>query len=493
MMTDRPLKMSAKALAALGLILLVGGLAFGLRRAQGRAVAEDQGEAVLSLGAITAEAQSLASPTYLPLTQYDHPISTIFGYEYGAISEGNGLNEMRAAGANWVRRAGIWWPDVEPTKGTYNWDAMSGLESEFLLARAKNMRVIIVVRGTPTWAQADPPYDRECGRIKTSEFASFANFMSELVARYSFSPYDVLYWEIWNEPDVDPRIMADVEWMGCWGNQDEPYYGGGYYADMLKQVYPAVKAANPKAQVLVGGLLLDCDPNNPPAGKDCSPALFMEGILANNGGPYFDGVSFHAYDYNHSWLGGYYNSNWNSEWNTTGPVQIAKSQYLKGLLSSYSVTGKFLMNTEVALLCTIGDLNECETTKAYYVVHAYVTAMKEGLAADVWYFWMERNAGLLQADLTPLPAYDTYKFARNTLRDATYSQEITSLGAGVRAYELLDADGSTIWVLWSLDGATHSVTLPSTPDAIYDAFGVSQTPAATITVDLKPLYVVWNP
>ena len=75
---------------------------------------------------------------------------------------------------------------------------------------------------------------------------------------------------------------------------------------MLKVAYPQIKAADPQAQVLVGGLLLDCDPR-PGAGcsltaQNAIPPKFLEGILRNNGGPYFDGVSFHAYDF-YDWVG----------------------------------------------------------------------------------------------------------------------------------------------------------------------------------------------
>jgi hypothetical protein len=53
---------------------------------------------------------------------------------------------------------------------------------------------------------------------------------------------------------------------------------------------------------------LDCDPANTSickAGRE-KPALFLEGILhpngQNDGVQYFDGVSFHGYDY---WMGGW--------------------------------------------------------------------------------------------------------------------------------------------------------------------------------------------
>ena len=78
------------------------------------------------------------------------------------------------------------------------------------------------------------------------------------------------------------------------GDINDPYFGGEFYAQMLKAAYPAIKAADPQAQVLVGGLLLD----NPDVATN-NTALFLEGILRGGGSPFFDAVSFHCYSY--SW------------------------------------------------------------------------------------------------------------------------------------------------------------------------------------------------
>ena len=40
---------------------------------------------------------------------------------------------------------------------------------------------------------------------------------------------------------VDPNSL-----YGCWGHNKDPSYEGGYFAEMLKKVYPAMKEANPK-------------------------------------------------------------------------------------------------------------------------------------------------------------------------------------------------------------------------------------------------------
>ena len=59
-----------------------------------------------------------------------------------------------------------------------------------------------------------------------------------------------------------PTSFDTIRGYGCWGVRTDPYYGGRAYGDMLKVVYPAIKASNPAVQVLHGSLLLD-RPYNP--------------------------------------------------------------------------------------------------------------------------------------------------------------------------------------------------------------------------------------
>lgn len=370
---------------------------------------------------------------------------------------------------------------------------MVSLEPELINASSKGLQVILMVRSTPGWAQQlSGSY---CGPIKPSNLADFASFMHDAVARYSVPPYNVKYWEIWNEPDIDPSLVSSDSLFGCWGNASDAYYGGGYYAQMLQAVYPQAKAADQNAQVLVGGLLLDCDPRSIcTVGDKSKPPKFLEGILRNGGGSYFDGVSFHGYDFYSAALGQYSNAKWGSAWNTTGPVVIAKANFVGSVLNNYSVSGKFLMNTESALICDSCTSDSVfETTKAYYITQDYAAAMAQSLRANVWYSTLGwRNSGLLNADLTPRDAYTATQFARTELAAPTFTGAISSsdIGGttGVRGYKFL-RDGRTIWVLWSLDGNTHSATFPNVPRFVWDAMGNSISPAASMPIGLEPLYV----
>jgi len=431
---------------------------------------------------------------FLPLVVRSPVSPSVFGMGIAQISTASGLNQLIKDNVQWVRSNNILsWASVEPLEGQRNWTAEAGLEKELLNASANGIQVILVVRQTPSWAQAISGYT--CGPIVQEKFGAFANFMRDAVARYSVPPYNVKYWEIWNEPDIAPSLASPTSDWGCWGNQNDPYYGGGYYGSMLQSIYPQMKAVDPQSSVLVGGLVLDCDPNNPPTGKSCVSSKFLQGILANNGGAYFDGVSFHAYDYYGGALGQYSNANWSSAWNTTGPVSLAKATFLKNTLSSLA-SSKFLIDTEAGILCdTCANNSTFEATKAYYLAEDYAGAIAQGLRAHLWYDltgW--RNSGLLNPNLTPLPAETAFHFARNELRNGTFEGNVSVTDVntpGVKGYKINRGD-LHVWILWSLDGGTHTLSMTNSPLAAWDALGNPLKPSTSMTLDLKLIYLEWQ-
>ncbi len=467
-----------------------------------------------------ARAEGLAASSYtvnLPVIRREWPLNTIFGVETQErmlTGQNLGFEEIVAAQVTWVRRNAVFWADVEPTKGSRDWSVLADLEEELIEADQKGIKVILIVRRTPTWAQKYAGF--YCGPIKQSEMQTFGDFMYELVARYSKPPYNVRYWEIWNEPDAPPDLAnpPDDRVFGCWGEPGDFYYGGGYYAEALKAAYPRIKAADPNAVVLVGGLLMDCKPGlqicddkdgNPPGEPNTRyMSNFLEGILEAGGGPYFDGVSFHAYDFYGDLdpntpqigLGIYSNPNWGSYWYNGGPVVNAKTQFLKQVLAQYGYSSKLLFNTETGVVCgSTGNEPDCETsdyemTKAYYVPQTYAAALAQGIAGNVWYsLFGWQGSELLDSSLSPLPAYTALSFARKELANAAYVSP-ASVPSGVRGYEFL-VGGKKVWVVWSEDGNDHSLTLPSTPTGVYDSLGNAQaaTNPLNVTFSGGPLYI----
>jgi hypothetical protein len=423
------------------------------------------------------------------------PELPITGLEFHSMAD---LDPIYDVGAFWLRRNGLIWHDVEPEEGMRNWEALEKLEIELITASERGQEVILIVRGTPTWAQSIPGY--YCGPILPEKLSAFSAFMEEAVARYSLPPYNVRYWELGNEPDVAPELIDPGKPFGCWGDMQDEYYGGKYYAEMLKKVYPIIKATNPQAQVLIGGLLLDCDPLNPPeitSGssefRDCTPSRFLEGIFLNGGGDYFDGVSFHGYDYFLGPLGQYFNPGWHSSWDTTGPVIAAKVHYLRGLLDHYGYGDKYLMNTETALICgSTGREPPCvsdeyELTKAYYLIQSYADALANNLKANIWYSlrgW--RGSGLIRNDEIT-PAYYAYQFAVEKLEGVAFIRMIRDY-PNVIGFEFLN-DGKLTWILWALDEESHWVDLPEPPLAIYNVFGDSLEIGKEILITVAPVFI----
>lgn len=479
-------------------------------------------------------ARATASTVFLPAVLRNAPLHTVFGVQFGDVVPQQGLDRMAPIGLSWTRENGVAWSAVEPVySGQGNWTALAAVEQDILAARKAGMETILVVGSTPAWAQQNPGV--YCGPIAEDALDEFGTFLHALVARYSAPPFHIRYWEIWNEPDVAPASVPPAAQYGCWGNASDPYFGGGYYGQMLTVIYPQIKAASPAAQVLVGGLLLDCDPLNPPQEppglgrawsrpsgnpKDCTSSKFLEGILRYPGAKdAFDGVSFHAYDYFYNGYGAYGNQNWNSGWFASGgdipanvqSVLVAKVSYLRSVLAAYAAPEKYLMNTESALLCggpvdppggpgcESDPSSSFELTKAYYIGPAYAAAMAAGLKANLWYTALGwRNSGLLDADLSPRPAFTAYKFARDTLQDAAYVRTLTEF-TNVAGYEF-QRDGRRYWILWTKNGDPQMITLPGVPSSAWDALGapVSLSGSAANTnpltaITMNPLYLEWNP
>jgi hypothetical protein len=326
--------------------------------------------------------------------------------------------------------------------------------------------------------------------------------LGALVKRYSQPPFNIKYWELGNEPDVQPSLVPTDSVFGCWGEPEDDYYGGEYYAAMLQRAYPAIKTADPQAQVLVGGLLLDCDPTDPPAGKDCKPAKFLEGILRAGGGNYFDIVSFHGYpqyDGSSSNFGSLYYDEHFPSWEARGGVVLGKVDFIREVLARYG-HNKPVMHTEGSLICSESNPN-CNPpgagfyeSQADYVVWLFVRNWAAGLKGTIWYQFTGpgwRYGALLDGNQLPKPAYYALDFLTQELDAATYIKEITQYDA-LKTFEF-SAPGKKIWVMWAPDQVPHSVPLPSGANTVYDKYGHDITPPVGQIAVSSPVYVEFAP
>jgi hypothetical protein len=369
----------------------------------------------------------------------------LLGAEATRLAPDRDLDGLTAMAPGWVRRNGLRWRDVEPLPGGgYRWDApaLQALEAELAAASQRGLRVVLVVHGSPEWAV--DPFGVDCAPINPQQHDDYARFLEAAVARYSAPPFNVKYWELGNEPDA--FVFSENSPFGCWGRPQDELYGGRAYGELLKVAYPAVKRADPRSQVLHGGLLLE-KPYDPATG-DGRMARFLEGVLAAGAGGSFDILAFHSYSYYDGTPDGSLGA---QDW---------KPAYLRELLARHGVS-KPLFNTEGALLC-LAPGAACAEAQAHAMGRNYVRALRDGLMGYVWYIYDSdgfRSTALVEPSnpAQRRPAYAAFTQAAAALDGHEYVGPVAGLPAGVEAHRLASGPRTT-FVLWANTPA--SVSLP---------------------------------
>lgn len=399
----------------------------------------------------------------------------VFGTE---ILVGRGEREAaaaRAAGFSYIRLDLIWWNRMEETPGVIVWPEKE--EADALALARQGLQTVAVVHNAPIWAREFP--DSACGPVRSDALADFASFLQAAVTRYSQPPFNIHYWEIWNEPDA-PLVAEDKGW-GCWGRPEETNWGGEAFARLLQAAYPAIKAVDPSATVILGGLLLGC-PKDPSGSGVCTDhsGRFLEGVLAGGGGAYFDILSYHAY----AIFGADTGEDWayaHPDWNAYGGLMAGKAAYVRTLLAAYGYADKPVMMGEGALLCSPHS-QECpgpafQRSQANYAVRLYVRCLALHLHTCIWYTlsgpgW--RSAGLLTQQTEALPAYRTIAHLAALLGPAEYVE--TLVQGTVEGHALRNPQtGQLYHIYWrnNQEPATLDI-LPA--GATQDIFGQSAEP-----------------
>jgi hypothetical protein len=367
-------------------------------------------------------------------------------------------------------------------------------------ALAAKLMPVVSVNDSPAWATINQPFQTSCGAIRADRFADFAAFMGWLAARYKNS---VQYWEIGNEPDVDPTLVQPNEVFGCWGDIADPYYGGEQYGNMLKVVAPAIKHANPGAQVVIGGLML-INPNttNPNRGK---PEKFFEGILRAGAANSFDLVAYHNYpNYTNRPLNYDYDLDPHGTWTSLGGYTLGKAKFLRAVMAKYGVDKPLALN-ETGLICATPPDGLCAgagptflQAQSDYMVRALTRAWSVNIQQIMWYTlqgpgWF--NSGLLDEQQHPRPVYIAYQqFILHTSPGdpPVPIHDYDRPDVSVEAYRFNKA-AELVDVVWGKDLSTYYVKAPSKFTKAYDQYGAELTPIGPyLPVSFKAIYIHHN-
>jgi hypothetical protein len=461
----------------------------------GSLVASHQAEAV-SDSLRTTSMQSLTT-VYLPLlTNRFRAQTPVLGIAMEAYADPLGLQEALSLRPQFVRRwQPLSWEAVERVEGQYDWSQLTALEAELAMAYTMNFEPIIEIQYSPIWARTVPGYS--CSAIRTDKFEKFADFMEQVVLRYgSSSPYGVRYWQLGNEPDVAPDETGGNNIFGCWGDPNDPYFGGGHYAEMLKVVYPRIKAADPEARVLIGGLLLQCDPETMTVPQTCAnqqrwlSGKFLEGILKAGGGDYFDVADIHSYAVMSRALQSKMTCIYPWSGSNGGTGIPEKVGFARRILARYGYADKPLLLGEAALKCQSPTV-ECNDVAAAFIPRMIAESYDLKLDGAVYYLLVADHAyyALMSSDLKPRPVYTSYVAMSEQLINSTYIGAITEY-PGVSAYEFQQNGIRHVQIAWSTDGTTQTIVLLANFVRAFDKYGTLLTPVTgTLDIGWSPIYL----
>jgi hypothetical protein len=352
------------------------------------------------------------------------------------------MEALEASGACWVR-VGVRWKKIQPDPSEpYNWSYHDNMLGQIAETGAQ---MVATVGGLPDWAASSTH-----GPIYDHRLDEFAEFVTNLVNRYKQPPYNIQAWELTNEPDwtsSDPAVG--------WG------YNGDQYAEMLAVAYPAIKAADPQATVLMGGIAYDWFT------EYLGPfyRYFPDEVIESGGDGYFDALNFHYFpDFYMEWerwvpdgdppTCGFVEDGEGTPYDAWGIDVIAKTNHLRNRMATCHGVDRPVWLTEFS---EHGYPNDPDSLaqQARYVFQGYARALAVGIEKA---FWMTLVPSLTSGDnhgliyvypdhWSPTPAFYTYQTLTSELVDYEY---VYTLQVGsVEGYVFRNSEQREKTVAWS--------------------------------------------
>lgn len=181
-----------------------------------------------------ARAQTSGDPAFLP--QIAPGGSPAFGVQFHATWSDYSdedrlavLDRLAAAGVEWVRIDIGWSPFEESCDGCIARWYTDRVDFSVDAALERGLKVLGTLWMTPPWANGTSDY-----RVPPDDPAEYAEFATWAAEHFRGR---ISAWEVWNEPNLGSFWRGSV----------------GEYVRLLKAAYPAFKAGDPDAAVVLGG------------------------------------------------------------------------------------------------------------------------------------------------------------------------------------------------------------------------------------------------
>jgi hypothetical protein len=392
---------------------------------------------------VTALLITLAAMALGPLHSIaaQRPVDMRFGlvnaYEGGAQAAAE-------SGAGW-EVVTLRWDKLQPASAA-QWKAATTLEDGLAAARAASRDVAVVLYGTPAWATDGQPgtgVPRGLYLPAGDSGNLWAAFVRQATAY--FAARGVNHLTVWRNPDIPPGGRGS-EWDGS--VQD--------YYQLVRLAYLAARAANPNAQIHLGGVG-EHDPG--------WFARFLDIVLDDATAPannyYFDIATIHAYDspdklftlvQNHFYLmeqkGLPPKEVWINETNARPAVDP----------QVYPADKAFRQHPAITL-----------EQQAAYVVQAYALGFAANRGARIAVYRLVDNLaqdggeafGLLRADGSERPAYRAYQLVVQEFSGFVYARRVEDETHPLIDYVRLTFEDKVTHVAWARTERSATLVIPA--------------------------------
>ncbi len=314
---------------------------------------------------------------YAPVTQHS-------GWHHLNWLSNSDLNKqlylMQQAGIQWTR-FDFTMDIIEPSPGNFHWISYDNIVNT---AATYGIKVIALIAQykIPSWANSTID-----NRVPPPP-SIYQSFTQAIAAHYADN---ISLFELGNEPNMT------TNW--------HPQWNAAAYTALLKAGYTGVKAGNPNAKVLSGGLANFKTTNS----SHSAAFTFVQQMYANGAKGYFDYFAYHPYS------------------QPQGPdsMQFKEIDVIKNLMDKNGDTNKKIIITEVGWPTTanLSSGGVTQTEQASYISRLYTKIMHEDYQyipiACIYDFrndgtdptYDEQNFGVVNADYSPKPAYFAMKNA----------------------------------------------------------------------------------
>lgn len=304
---------------------------------------------------------------------------------------------LKDSGVKWVRTSVDLSGAEYNGRGQLNMGYLNSIDYAITSVRAAGINVLMELDRAPYWASADPGKQIDSsGSFQYNKYwrysnpQDYANIAADLVNHYK--GMGVHAFEVWNEPNNQSFWPSGVD--------------AGEYTALLKAAYPAIRAADANATVVMGGL------------ENQNAYAYLQGMYNAGARGSYDVANFHVYPDGDPTLC------WNG---SDGRPAMNSFCLLSGLHAEMAANGdgtpvwvtELGWSTCSQSYCVTEQGQASDVTKAYqllgtpsysYVQTAFAYDFRDlywNSDASTW----DGNLGLVKKDFTPKPAFAALKAA----------------------------------------------------------------------------------